>query len=501
MAHSRGASMRRWFAVPRGETAARLTLLGLVIVLQDLLELPRPAFPSAPGKQLLGIGVFLTLAVSLALLLVATRPQLPAWRALRSRRVQAVVLLLTLAACPTGLMQIGRMATVAFAPPFYPNDGTTLDHYAAQQLLEGHNPYVTTDIVAAIRLYGQDPGHTTALGQGAFASLFPLHYPDGQMLRQVFATEPAGHPGDVQEFESHLSYPALAFLPLVPLVWAGLQTVTPFYVLCLLLLVLLLVLAVPVELRLWVLLLAVADAPLLDATVGGVLDVFYILLLVAACRWWRRPLISTLFLGLAIAAKQIGWFFLPFYALLVWRERGWREALARLGGAGAIFAVFNAPFFLNNPRAWVTGLLAPESSFMFPSGTGLIRLSLSGVLPLFPESFYTVLELLALAACIWWYWRYGEGRPEIALVLAVLPLFLAWRSLTTYFYFLALPAVVLVIASERRQQTRAAGGEGGYPPLPPAAAETSGDQAVALPKRWYLQRRGLPGSMLPQGRR
>jgi uncharacterized membrane protein len=240
-----------------------------------------------------------------------------------------------------------------------------------------------------------------------------------------------------------------------------------------------------VELRLWVVLLAVADAPLLDATVGGVLDVFYILLLVAACRWWRRPLLSTLFLGLAIAAKQIAWFFLPFYALLVWRERGWREALARLGGAGVIFLVLNTPFFLNNPRAWVAGLLAPESSSMFPSGTGLIRLSLSGVLPLFPQSVYTVLELLALAVCLWWYWRYGQGRPEIALLLAVLPLFLAWRSLTTYFYFLALPAVVLVIASRGRQEARVAGEI--------AAPET------ALPKRWYLQKRTLPGSVVPRG--
>ena len=453
MARSPGASWRRWFAFPTGETAARLTLLGLAIIFQDLLELPRPSYTSAPGKQLLGIGVFLALAGSLTLLLAALRTRVPAWRWLWSRKVQAIVLLLVLAACPTGLIQLGKMATTAFAPAFYPNDGTTLDHYAAQQLLEGHNPYVTTDIVSAIRLYGQDPEHTTALGRGAFAALFPLNYPDPAQLRQVFATEPAGHPNQVVEFESHLSYPALAVLPLVPLVWAGLPSVTPFFVLCFLALVVLLVLSVPAQLRLWVVLLVLADAPLLDATVGGVLDVFYVLLLVIAWRWWRRPWISTIFLGLAIAAKQLAWFFLPFYLILIWRERGWREAVMRLSGAGGIFLLINTPFILNNPQAWLAGILAPENSSMFPSGSGLVHLSLAGVLPLAPEPVYTLLELLAVAGCVLWYWRNQRNYPEsIGLVLAVLPLFFAWRSLTTYFYFVGLPAVLLLIACVSRHQ-------------------------------------------------
>ncbi len=444
--------MRRLLALPQGDTAARLTLLGLVIGLQNLLELPRPSYHAAPWEQLLGIGVFLALGGSLVLLVVALRAQIPRWRWLYSRRVQALVLLVVLAACPTGMLQVGKMATSAFAPPFYPNDGTTLDHYAAQQLLEGHNPYITTDIVSAIRLYHQDPEHTTALGEGAFAALFPLNYPDGQLLRKVFYTLPSGHPDQVVEFESHLSYPALAFLPLVPLVWSGLPTVTPFFVLCLLALILLLVLSVPVELRLWVVLLALADAPLLDSAVGGVLDLFYILLLVIAWRWWRRPVLSTIFLGLAIATKQLAWFFIPFYAILIWRQCGWREAVRRLAGASAIFLVINGWFIVNDPHAWLAGILAPENPRMFPSGSGLIHLSTVGVLPLLPEGAYSILQLVALASAVIWYWRHGAEQPEeLGLALAILPLFLAWRSLTTYFYFVGLPAVILLLGRRYRE--------------------------------------------------
>jgi hypothetical protein len=467
MAGSPRASVRRWLVFPEGDVSARLTLLGLVIVLQNLLELPRPAFHTTPLKQLLGILVVLILGGSLVLLLVALRRQVPRWGWLHSRTLQAAVLLLVLAACPTGILQMGKMATSAFAPAFYPNDGTTLDHYAAQQLLEGHNPYISTDIVSAIHIYHQDPEHTTALGQGAFAPLFPLNYPDAALLRKVFAQEPVGHPDQVLEFETHLSYPALAFLPLVPLVWSGLPTVTPFFVLCFVALILLLVLSVPVQLRVWVLLLALADAPLLDSTVGGVLDVFYILLLVAAWRWWRQPVLSVVFLGLAVATKQIVWFFLPFYAILIWRRQGWREAVLRLSGAAAIFLVINGPFILASPGAWLGGILAPENGLMFPSGSGLIHLSVAGVVPLAPEGVYSILELLAMAALVVWYWRYGTDLPEeIGLVLAVLPLFLAWRSLTTYFYFVGLPAVILLIARQKRKESEQA-----------AVSERSGGQA------------------------
>ena len=445
--------MCRLLTLPRGDTAARLTLLGIVIVLQDLLELPKPSLHSTPWEQLLGVGIVLALGGSLALLMLALQAKVPKWRWLHSRRTQTLVLICLLAACPTGLLQVGKMATAAFTPPMYPNDGTTLDHYAAQQLLEGHNPYVTTDVVAAIRLYHQDPEHTTALGEGVFAPLFPQSYPDAQTVRKVFATLRAGDPSRVTEFESHLSYPAMAFLPLVPMVWAGLPTVTPFFVLCFLALILLLIFSIPVELRLWIVLLALADAPLLDAAAGGVLDLFYILLLIVAWHWWKQPVVSVLFLGLAIATKQIAWFYIPFYAILIWRERGWKECVVRLAGTGAIFLALNSPFIVNNPAAWLSGILAPENPRMFPSGSGFIHLSTVGVLPLLPESTYSILQGLALVAAIVWYWRYGRSQPEeMGLALAILPLFLAWRSLTTYFYFIALPAVVLLISRQFRQR-------------------------------------------------
>lgn len=440
-------------ALPDDRLAARLTLLGVVVALQNLLELPRELFTAALGPIPTSLLMFLALGGSLALLLRGLAKEPPRWRWLRSPGVRVVVLTVSLVAALFGLKTFGSIATSAWHAPDYPNDGTTLDHYAAQELLRGHNPYVTTDIFAAMRLYKlEDTSRVTPLRRGVFSDRPWTQYPTRAEIRRAFPTDPARQPERAAAFETHVSYPALAFLPLVPFVWAGLPSVVPFFGLCFLALVALLLLSAPPTSRPWLSLLILADTPLLDATVAGDLDVFYVLLLFVAWRYARRPIASTVAFGLALAAKQLAWFYLPYYAILVWRERGPREALLRLAGAGGIFLAINAPFIINNPRAWLAGVLAPQLDPMFPLGNGLVRLSLVGLLPLFPSWAYLVLEAGAMLACIVWYARYGHQAPETALVLGTLPLFFAWRSLTTYFYFVALPAVALILARKRSER-------------------------------------------------
>jgi len=436
---------------PDEPLALRLTLLGIVIALHNVLELPRELLNGIFGARLTSLLIVAALATSLVLLLLALAEHPPAWRWLRARPVQVGVLTLTLVAALLGLRTMGTAIVSGFQPPVYPNDGTTLDHYAAQELLRGHNPYATGDIVAAMRsLRQKDTSRVTPLHQGAFASRAWSDYPSKAELQRVFATEPVGQPQRVLEFESHISYPALAFLPLVPFVWAGLPSVVLFFVLCFFALAALLLWSAPPLARPWLALLILADVPLLNATVAGDLDVFYILLLFVGWRLMQdlmqRPLASTVALGLALAAKQLAWFFLPYYLITVWREYGWRAAAQRLAASAGIFLAINAPFIANNPRAWAAGVLAPELDPMFPQGTGFVRLALYGWLPLFPAWTYVALELAALIGCLVWYARTGWRRPELAFVLAVLPLFFAWRSLTTYFYFVVLPAFALLLA-------------------------------------------------------
>jgi uncharacterized membrane protein len=426
----------------------RLLLLGVAIGLQAYQEIPSEWTRGAFGLSGASLLSFLMMGLSLITLCLAVSPRLPRWLIGKVGRALgwfALVSCLILALL--GLRQVGLMVIESFQAPVYFNDGTLLDHNAAYLLLHGKNPYTSSDIVAAIQDYHQPAYFTTPLQQGALAH--QQDYPTKAQLAALLAQEPAGHPNQVLEFESHVSYPALSFLVLIPLVWAGLPTMLPFYLLCLALLAVIGLRFVRCDLRWWVALLFLADLPVLNSVLAGDLDMFYILLVLLAWLWWERWWLSAVLIGLALATKQNAWFYLPFYMIFLYQRRGLRDVLRQVGLAVALFLAVNLPFIILNGGAWVAGVLAPLRDPMFPEGAGLIALSIGKLLPFLPHGAYMALEGAGIVGALIWYERWGRERPEAALVLAVLPLFLAWRSLPTYFYFCALP-IALLLASDRR---------------------------------------------------
>ena len=173
------------YQIPRADIAQRLTLLGLAIALQNLLEAPRRMLLGVFGERLTGLVIVGALR-SVALPDFPRDPAGGAEMALAGEPVASrwLCLSLTLVAALFGLKSLASIAVAGFNAPYYPNDGTTLDHYAAQELLKGHNPYVTTDIVAAIHEFQQDPVRTTPLARGAFAALPPGQYPSQDLIRR-----------------------------------------------------------------------------------------------------------------------------------------------------------------------------------------------------------------------------------------------------------------------------------------------------------------------------
>jgi uncharacterized membrane protein len=159
-----------------------------------------------------------------------------------------------------------------------------------------------------------------------------------------------------------------------------------------------------------------------------------------------RRWVSALFFGLALASKQIAWYFVPFYFIMNWRLYGFKEALYRMVIAGTLGLAINLPFILWNPQAWLAGVLAPVVDPMFPNGVGIVDLSVTHLIPYLPEKFYSVLQILAFIVSIACYWRMSRKRPESAIFFAVLPLFFNWRSLSSYFYCVAYPMFALMSA-------------------------------------------------------
>lgn len=329
----------------------------------------------------------------------------------------------------------------------YHNDAIALNECAAQLVLRGQDPYTQLDLFQCYEERALGPDRTTPLRRGSFADVEV--YPTEEQLDAAWVgrqRETAQRLGiafvDDIEFVWRPSYPALSIVLILPWVALGWDT-NVLYLLCLFAAMGLVLVRAPAGLRPFVLTGLFAAVSLTAFTVGGSADLLYALPLVAAWLWRERSWSAVPF-GIALAVKQLAWFFAPFYLLQVAVQHGWREAGSRLAVAGAIFAAANAPFVLWDARSWYLGIVSPLSEPMFPRGAGLVFLSTSGILPLFPATVYLALEAAAGLAVLAVAWRARRTSPELGVVLAMLPLFFAWRSLFSYFFLLPLFAFAAI---------------------------------------------------------
>jgi len=335
------------------------------------------------------------------------------------------------------LVDMPRQHSLDWTP--YHNDAIALNECAARLVLQGRDPYTDLDVFACYGTLGIGPDRTTPLRRGAFADV--AVYPSDDQLDQVWDQRASGN-GTNDEFVWRPSYPGVSFLALLPMVALGWDT-NYLYVACLLVAMALVVGRSPRTLRPFFLTGLLGASSLAAFTVGGSSDLLYALPLVVAWmyrdrRWAGIPL------GLALATKQIAWFFAPFWIIAVVTERGWRTAARDLAIAAAVFGVTNLPFIVHDPHAWIAGIATPVVEPMFARGAGLIFLFTNGGLPLLPVFAYSGLEAIAGIICLVIAWRTRRTSPELGSILAIVPLFFAWRSLFSYFFLLPLFAFAAI---------------------------------------------------------
>jgi hypothetical protein len=335
------------------------------------------------------------------------------------------------------LVDMPRQHSVDWTP--YHNDAIALNECAARLVLQARDPYTDLDVFACYGTLGIGPDRTTPLRRGAFAGV--AVYPTDDQLDQVW-DQRANGVGANEEFVWRPSYPALSFLVLLPMAALGWDT-NYLYVTCLLVAMALIVVRSPRTLRPFVLTALLGASSLAAFTVGGSSDLLYALPIVIAWMYRDRKW-AFVPLGIALATKQIAWFFAPFWLIAVVTERGWRAGARDLAIAAGIFAVTNLPFMVHDPQAWIAGIVTPVVEPMFARGAGLIFLFTNGGLPLLPVFVYSGLEAIAGIICLVIAWRTRRTSPELGAVLAIVPLFFAWRSLFSYFFLLPLFALAAI---------------------------------------------------------
>jgi len=313
----------------------------------------------------------------------------------------------------------------------YDTDEVTTGQAAASVLLHGMNPY-SQDLTSWLHQFNVSPlVSTPLLGGGVVNTVsypalsFLLYAPLGLVLGQE------AHFGQVTG--------VIAWAATLLVLWRTLpHTIRPL---------------VPV---------LASTGIYIGLVSGGTTDYLYLpFLMLALWRWPRfgdpgeaspARWVGPVMLGLACAIKQTPWLLAPFLVAGVALEahrhgRPWRRQSARYAGlATAAFLAPNLPFLLLSPGAWLHGVLLPLAQPLIPLGQGLIQLLVTsglggGRLWLFSVAGLAgeIAMLLAFIAL------YPRSRPALPL-LAVVPLALSTRSLSTYFVD-AVPPLLVAAAS------------------------------------------------------
>lgn len=429
---------------------ARVGLIGLALALQTAVLASPGHFRPAGQWYFAAFVAFGTLA-ALGLCLLATLPLRDVLH-LHLRRglaIAALAVLPVLSVMGVWHGALGVRTMISQMPPS--NDGAVMDIYAARQVLKGHDPYEKTSIVAALANLNAPSTTTTPLMDGLFRGA--RAYPSAGAVNQVFLTVLKDRQRTIPpEFESKYNYPAGSFLFILPFLWAGIHDMRFLYALAVALMGFYLWMRTSRALRPLVPLIVLGNVPLVILTAGDQPDPIYGLFLMVGYAEWASPWISPLAMGIAAGTKQLSWFFLPFYFLLVARELGWREALRRCGIITAVFALMNAPFILQSPSNYIASISGPVADPMFPLGIGIIALFVSNGLPVLPKIAFTIMELVSWAGGVFGQLRWRVLSTAAAgAVLGAIPLFFAWRSLVNYFYLVPLLALAIVLAEPAQQ--------------------------------------------------
>jgi uncharacterized membrane protein len=137
--------------------------------------------------------------------------------------------------------------------------------------------------------------------------------------------------------------------------------------------------------------------------------------------------------------------------VLMLHTMGWKRTWIVTGIMAAIFGASNLPFIIRDPILWINSMGAPMSEDFFPLGVGLVTLITSGLINIQSTAVFTLMEGAVLGMGLTWYFINCRKYPHTGPVLAFFPLFFAWRSLWSYFFYIDIIVLAAIIIDEYGQ--------------------------------------------------
>jgi hypothetical protein len=448
--------LTRWW-LPEA-TPARLLLFFIVTAVFVLASILWGLFVKYPSMHNVGVALCIVALYSIvfATTFAMAKPDMD--RKLQKHRRK----LLTVSKIIAVMLAVGSIGTaIVMIPWLYTNgnvsvfgriqippatsDDIVITRQANQLLLDGKDPYGHTNIIKAMKDYKTVA--PTPLQQGDFEDIYPT--PSEEQIDDEIIEAKANPDVVPPEFESTLSYPAGAFLFRIPFDASGIAPQW-FYLLCILVMVTIIVWRVPKYLRPAAIIGCLASVLVWNSQFGGGTESLFILFILLGWTLRKRPWLAAILIGIACSCKQTACFFALFYLVLLLREAGWRKAIYSLVMIGATFVLINSPFIIADPRAWLTGVFAPIMHPLFPFGVGISSFATLSNTPA-PKAIFTALECIAFIVALAWYYRNCRKAPQTGLLLAIIPLFFAWRSVFAYFVTIPLLVFGATLIEEYKQ--------------------------------------------------
>ncbi len=306
--------------------------------------------------------------------------------------------------------------------PKFPTDEMLLDYYSAHLILQGINPYVVTNTSGVFGfIHSSIPG-------------FPLSI---------------GTPLLTGGLVTSLSYPALSIFSYIPAQILGISpsaTLLPLYVVPALMIFSLYSGLKYRLLSLFPVFIILLNPSYLIQTGLGYPDILWAILMLISVSTHKKPVLSGLSMGLALAVKQIPWVAFPFFLIFIFKETGRKAGIAWSIFAAVAFLLPNLPFIASDPSSFFHALASPGLLPLIGIGFGPSQLGFLGILPLSREFFTAMVVCLGISFVII-YISYFDKLRFAFLAFPLIIFLFNYRFLLDYEIFwpiiaLAIPALM-----------------------------------------------------------
>ena len=288
---------------------------------------------------------------------------------------------------------------------YFPSDESAIDTYAASLFLKGINPYNPSNMVNTLSIMHFPYYLGTPLLSGGYVQTlgYPVLSFFAYLPTAVFSIKPSFFQESLTAIPVLIllaEYIRKGYLNMVPALFLGIFSSTM----------------------------------ILTEGLNGGNGFLWSSLVMLSYIYLSKPVGSGILFGIALSVKQIPIFVLPFFIILVLKERKKSDAGRWFIAVILAFFIINGYFILLNPVYYVKSILNPELLPLLGYGMGISQISFLGYVEI-PEVVFTVIMICSMFILIIVYTLYFDLLKYALFVFPMVIMAFNYRVAIEYFLY------------------------------------------------------------------